>query len=311
MTSTLDSGDRAWVKAGQDIVADLATEVAKRAKRISRHGDVDAIHDMRTATRRLRTAIELYGDEAPDDERSPVESELKRVARRLGAVRDLDVLLEALDDVGTHAGLDRHDLSPLRATWRDERRANVKRLEAEVGRRRFRRALRQARSLLSADGTTTPTIAARAPGLIWDRFGRVVEYDIDPAAADPVQIHEVRIAAKKLRYTLEAFKDALQPGATLIEEVTALQDAAGEMHDAIVAGDRARAILDHDHLRSREKSAIDGFADAQSRLAQAQRPAIGKSLRTIRSREFRKALGRAVAGMGHIAPQRQPGSSPT
>ena len=51
----------------------------------------------------------------------------------------------------------------------------------------------------------------------------------------PNRVHQVRIATKKLRYTLEAFEDALAPGPSLITTVTALQDAGGEMHDAIAA----------------------------------------------------------------------------
>ncbi len=296
MTSTLDHGDRAWLTAGREIVDALATEVAKRGKAIKAKGDVDAIHDMRTATRRLRTAIKLYGDEAKDDDRSAVEDELKRAADRLGDVRDLDVLLEAVDGAD-----DSKDLSPLRRAWLDERQANARRLSDELSRPRFRRALRRTRSLVRAADNQPGTIAARAPALIWEQFGELVAHDIDPAAADPDRIHEVRIAAKKLRYTLEAFEDALRPGTILIAQVTALQDAAGEMHDAIVARERARAILGQGHLRRRERSAIDEFATAQGQRAQGLRPAIARTLRTIRSRGFRNRLGRAVAGMGHIA----------
>jgi CHAD domain-containing protein len=296
MTSTLDHGDRGWLDAGRETVDELASEVAERARAIDGDGDVDAIHDMRTATRRLRTAISLYGDESPKKDREPVEDELKRVAQRLGDVRDLDVLLKALDDDGDADG---HGLSPLRRAWRNERRSTARRLAAELSRRRFRRALRRARSLVRAD-SHADTIATRAPGLIWEQFGRVMALDIDPAADDPDRIHEARIAAKKLRYTLEAFEDALEPGAILIQEVTAVQDAAGDMHDAIVAGERAQKLLNKNHLRHRERSAIGAFIEAEGRRAQAQRPLIGKTLRTIRGRGFRDALGRAVAGMGHV-----------
>jgi CHAD domain-containing protein len=298
MSFTLESGDRTWLAAGRETVDDLAKEVAARAKTIDGHGDVDPVHDMRTATRRLRTAIKLYGAEAPKPKRELVEDELKRVARRLGDVRDLDVLLKALDDSGEPNG---HDLSPLRRAWHDERRSNARRLAAELGRPRFRRALRRVTSLVRANGQTA-TIATKAPALIWEQFGRVLALDIDPVTDDPDRIHQARIAAKKLRYTLEAFEDALEPGATLIQEVTAIQDAAGDMHDAIVAGERARQLLNENHLRQRERSAIGAFIDAEGRRAESQRPLIGKTLRTIRSRGFRAALGKAVVGMGHITP---------
>jgi CHAD domain-containing protein len=234
-----------------------------------------------------------------------VEDELKRVTRRLGEVRDLDVLLEELDGSTDEDGLD-----PLRKAWRAERSAAAKRLQAELGRPRYGRALQRAQRLVpngqpstdadSASKAVVDRVATKAPGMIWDAFGAVLAYDIDPRTADPAAIHQVRIAAKKLRYTLEAFEDALEPGATLIDDVRALQDSAGSMHDAIVAGDRARSTVRPRDLKRREQRAIDTFADAQAREAERLRPSIARALRTVRSRAFRESLGRTVAGMGHV-----------
>src|SRR6187200_1447065 len=124
MTSDVKvGGDRLWSEAAAETLADLTGKVRKRAKAI--HGDVDveAVHDMRTATRRLRTAITIYGEEADKDDREAVEDELRRVTRRLGAVRDLDVLLETLEEASAARGgsLGRQDLDPLRRSWADER----------------------------------------------------------------------------------------------------------------------------------------------------------------------------------------------
>jgi len=118
--------------------------------------------------------------------------------------------------------------------------------------------------------------------------------------ADPAVIHEMRIAAKKLRYTLEAFEEALEPGRSLIATVTALQDAGGEMHDAIVARDRARTFADEEDLRDRQRNAVKAFAELQGRRAEDCRSTVAAGFERIRGRRFRDALGRAVAGMGHI-----------
>jgi CHAD domain-containing protein len=256
---------------------------------------VDAVHDMRTATRRLRTAIKLHGDEAPKKERRAVEDELKEVARRLGTVRDLDVLLETLDA--------EEAVEPLRDAWRSEREAGVRKLKGEIGRRRFRRSIREAKDLVQPaepdDGEAR--VVTRAPGRIWDAFGAVLAHDVDPDTADPAAIHQLRIAAKKLRYTLEAFQDALEPSAGLIEQVTELQDAAGSMHDGIVAAERARATAEPLKLTKPQREAIDTYADGQLHDAERLRPAIARSLQAVRSRRFRESLGRSVAGMGHVA----------
>lgn len=296
----MKAGDRGWHEASRDTVSGLTKLVRKRAKAIDGEVGVDPVHDMRTATRRLRTAITLYAADAPKKRRDNVEDELKRVSRRLGDVRDLDVLLETLDD-----GQDRRDgeIEPLRAAWRSERTTSARRLRAEIDRPRFRRALRATSKLVDDDSGPRPQmdrVATQAPGLIWDAFGEVIAYEVDPRTADPAAIHQMRIAAKKLRYTLEAFEGALQPGATLIDDVTALQDTAGEMHDAIVAGQRARSTVQERDLTRRQRRAINVYAESQARRAEHLRPAIARRLRTIRSRAFRESLGRAVAGMGRI-----------
>jgi CHAD domain-containing protein len=305
-------GDRGWPDAGRDTVRRLASRVRKRAKAVRGHVGVDEVHDMRTATRRLRTAIELHGAEAPRKKRDAVEDELKRVTRRLGAVRDLDILLKELDSsaLDLPGNLDGQDVEPLRDAWRAERAAGARRLRAELGRRRFRRAVRGAKRLVArgtnpSDSTAGANpgedrVVTRAPGLIWDAFGDVLAYEVDPRTANPAAIHELRIAAKKLRYTLEAFEDALEPGATLIDDVKAFQDAAGSMHDGIVAGARARSTVGRSRLTGRQRRAIDAFADAQVRQAERLRPTIAGRLRTIRGRPFRESLARAVAGMGHV-----------
>ena len=129
-------------------------------------------------------------------------------------------------------------------------------------------------------------------------FGGMLAFDIDPAGADPTLIHEMRIAAKKLRYTLEAFDDALGRGSTtLIDQVTALQDAAGEMHDAVVARDRAHSFLEGGGLAAASRRAISAFATAQDRRATRLRGTVGRTMRTVRSRDFRADLDRALVGM--------------
>jgi CHAD domain-containing protein len=304
-----DSGDRLWAEAGAVRIAELTAEVRHRAKDIRKDTDIDAVHDMRTATRRLRTALTIYGSDAGAKRRKRVEKGLKRIARRLGTVRDLDVLLGTLSSARTEAGdaIDPDDLAPLRRAWEHERMAQARRLTAELNRGRFRDMLDDAEKLVARpdtgsrrNGPAIDRVATRAPALIWAAYGVLLAYQVDAATADPADIHETRIAAKKLRYTLEAFEDALKSGARLIAEVTAVHDTGGEMHDAIVARDRARSLLDDHGPSAPERTAIESYADSQDRRAQECRPVVARALATVRSRRFRESLGRAAASMGHI-----------
>lgn len=59
--------------------------------------DIEGVHDMRVASRRLRAAIELFRDVFPRGRLRPLLSDVKRLADTLGEVRDLDVMIDRLE----------------------------------------------------------------------------------------------------------------------------------------------------------------------------------------------------------------------
>lgn len=61
-----------------------------------RCGEVEAIHDMRVATRRLRVALINFAACWPKEKRRQLKDWLQNLADALGEVRDLDVLMESL-----------------------------------------------------------------------------------------------------------------------------------------------------------------------------------------------------------------------
>lgn len=61
-----------------------------------RLGEIEAIHAMRVATRRLRVALSNFAVCWTKEERSQIKSWLQELADALGEVRDLDVLLDTL-----------------------------------------------------------------------------------------------------------------------------------------------------------------------------------------------------------------------
>jgi CHAD domain-containing protein len=60
-------------------------------------GDVDAIHDMRVAIRRLRVALSNFASTLSREDRRRLQSRLKHLAGPLGEVRDFDVMIAALE----------------------------------------------------------------------------------------------------------------------------------------------------------------------------------------------------------------------
>ncbi len=62
-------------------------------------GDIERVHDMRVATRRLRAALEVYRVCFPRDDFKRALRDVKALADALGARRDPDVALEAIEEI--------------------------------------------------------------------------------------------------------------------------------------------------------------------------------------------------------------------
>lgn len=94
------------------------------------------------------------------------------------------------------------------------------------------------------------------------------EHAHDPARVE--EIHNLRIAAKRLRYTLEMFRFAFPKKLnSLISEVKQVQEHIGDMRDADVMIERVTAILDQEREGRAERLRL--IAEATTRGTPAQR----------------------------------------
>jgi CHAD domain-containing protein len=211
--------------------------------------DIEELHDMRVASRRLRAALSLFAEALPDSVLKAGD-DLRWIGGVLGAVRDVDVQLEQLDGwIAEASPEDRDALAALRSLLdehRNEARAAL--LEALDSRRyeafvtRFARALR-ARAPRRGAAFTRPARSV-APDLIEGRFRPVRKGGKKITVASPAaEYHRLRIRCKRLRYALEFLAD-LYPGSTrpLVRRLVALQDVLGLHQDAAVAIDRLRQL---------------------------------------------------------------------
>jgi CHAD domain-containing protein len=133
----LTSND-AYAAAAAKIVAVRAREVADHSQNVLDVTDIERVHDMRVATRRLRAALEIFEPCFPAQQYEETLKEIKAVADALGERRDADVAIKALERFA--AGLaapDRPGVASLIERIRTEQaEANV-RLEAFVQPRRL------------------------------------------------------------------------------------------------------------------------------------------------------------------------------
>src|SRR3954464_5944285 len=89
----LDAGEP-FAGAARRVVAVRAQELFDHSEGVLDTTDIERVHDMRVATRRLRAALEVFSEALPRDGLKPVLRDVKGLADALGERRDPDVHLE-------------------------------------------------------------------------------------------------------------------------------------------------------------------------------------------------------------------------
>lgn len=198
----------------------------------ARRGEVEAVHGMRTGIRRLRTLLGL----AQGKRARRLRKGIKELGLRLGAVRDLDVALERVEE-GVRRGelfLD-SGVFALRAAMEVERRDALRRLRRGLRSPGARRWFRRAKSWTHGKARGVRVHEA-LPVALEDLAGEVTRLR---EASDLPTRHELRKAFKRLRYALEMFEDALPAGySELAEMAHKAQDELGEERDRVALSDR-------------------------------------------------------------------------
>jgi CHAD domain-containing protein len=221
--------------------------------------DIEELHDMRVATRRMRAAFRVFEDYLDIGEMKPFIKGLRRTGRVLGAVRDMDVFWEKTQHYLDTLPEERQgSLDPLRAAWEAERERARKRMLAYLDSGRYYEfkkrfgaflQIRGAGALptLSDDGEPIPHLLRHVvPVAVYQRLAAVHAYDEWVTRPDvPLErLHQLRIAAKGLRYTIEYFREVLAPETKeFIDEVKRIQDHLGDLQDAVVASNLLRDFL--------------------------------------------------------------------
>lgn len=91
--------------------------------------DIERVHDMRVATRRLRAVMEIFASAFPRKEHRRTLTQVKALADALGERRDPDVAIQALDKVAAALRIeDRPGVDSLIARFGDEQRVANERL---------------------------------------------------------------------------------------------------------------------------------------------------------------------------------------
>lgn len=250
--------------------------------------DVEYLHQMRVALRRLRSALSTFSTVYRRELFAPVQDELRWLTSRLGPARDWDVFMTetlppALAAFPEHAGL-----AALDKVCRGLRHsANAAALEAIASAR-----YRQLMLGLSAWINCEPWLAALDPDALAQVHGPLKPFAdtilekrhrgllkrgrrCDELGAE--ELHQLRIAGKKLRYAAEFFAGLYSRKAArcYLAHLQALQDVLGAINDGATTG----ALLEQAACASADTQAqaaagiITGWS---AQVAATQRQQLGR-----------------------------------
>ena len=296
-------------EAGRKVMRFHLARMLEREPGVRSGHDAEDVHKMRVATRRQRAAWRVFGESYRQKRTKPYRDGLRDIARRLGAVRDLDVQLEGADAYRKDLPVgEQRAVEPLMAEWRQHRDDARVLLLRELNSPGYGRLIDDYLDFVRTEGAAaTPVGAASphrvrdtAPSRIWAAYEQVRAYEPVLRWADIATLHDLRITSKWLRYSLEFVQEALgDDSLPLIERVTNLQDHLGLMNDADVSASMARTFLvEHaSQLSQLESAAIGRYLVSREREVARLRRAIGSPWRGVAGAGFRRSLGRVVAAL--------------
>ncbi|MEO8538177.1 MAG: CHAD domain-containing protein [bacterium] len=215
--------------------------------------DIEALHDMRVASRRLRAAMAAFRPFlTPRMQR--FRDQLGWVAAVLGEVRDLDVQLERMHEWRANFPPERSGaLEAVEDLLVARRTIARKRMLAVLDSRRYERLCQSFAAALrfgpprSFSPGRVPVLTV-APDMVERRYKRVRKQgDLIRKDSPPDAYHLLRIDAKKLRYALEFVGNGIyaKPALEFSARVTEMQDVLGLHQDAYVAMDMLQEMADN------------------------------------------------------------------
>lgn len=215
------------------------------AKNINKRKNIEDIHDIRVASRRIRTCLTIFEDNFPTKKFKTWSKEIKSITNAYGVVRDLDVQIELMERIY----------------------AKVNDPKIRSGLRRIRLRLKQQRVKRQKETTNITQVVIGSPTLaelkdwceknmnaastadqhipsLFQLGYKNIQHNLDEFLFfevfifDPTRVkelHQMRISAKRLRYSLEVFSDLYKKKSDFALDIARQsQEFLGQIHDADV-----------------------------------------------------------------------------
>jgi CHAD domain-containing protein len=211
--------------------------------------DPEGVHSMRVASRRLRSALRDFLPYLCKRGLNSIQKQLRSIADALGEVRDQDVAIMALQKIETHAPA---EVSPTLTTFIDarkelrERARKELKLILETGQLRElesdfiagvdKAVVTQEQKTQDPPSSRRLTFRKMSRAIILVRLKELEKLSKDVFSPFEIEtLHEMRIAAKRLRYAVELFQQCWGHSIGIYAKRAArMQSALGDVHDCDV-----------------------------------------------------------------------------
>ena len=237
------AADASIAQALAAIAGDCLAQIGGNADGVPLGTDTEFLHQMRIGVRRLRSLIRLTRGANLSELPEPLAEELRWLAVCLGPARDWDVFVDEVLPPIARSFHARRELTSIRiraARRRSQQRASA---QAAVASPRFLRLLLALGGFFASlnDAAAPPAVSppalAFATTLLGQRDRKLRKLGKGLAAATVIERHEVRIAAKKLRYAAEFFAPlfADRRARAYVRSLSRLQSTLGVLNDVATA----------------------------------------------------------------------------
>lgn len=283
-----------------DYVKMLSHEAGSRAGE-----DPEEVHDMRVSTRRIRSTFRLLSDYYKPKAIQPYLSEMRKIARALGAVRDLDVMIERLR--AFQADFEgRDELQPVidqfDQRWTKARKELIRTLDKDDYTTFIKDfsgfVTKTGKGAVSVDADDIHPFQVRhlLPGLIYAHLAAVRAYEPALEGASDETLHALRIEFKRLRYAVSIFSDVLGGSINeFIDELKTIQDHLGTMNDIRATKERLDEIAPE--LDPRALDALYQYAQTLDDEHQRLRDGFGLVWKRFNTKTVQRQLANAIAGL--------------
>jgi CHAD domain-containing protein len=270
---------------------------------------VEAIHDMRVSTRRMRSTLRLLSAYYKPKAIKDYLDTMRAIAEALGSVRDLDVMLEEITQFAKKLD-DKTDLQPILDQLQAQRAKACNALVKVLDKRAYREFIEDFSAFLNKpskgaipvdmDEIHPFQVRHLLPELVYEHLGAVRVYDTVLADVDDRTLHALRIETKRLRYAVTIFSAVLGSSISeFIGELKGMQDHLGKLNDLHVAQERLGDLADKLDAQTQAETlaALQRYIEHLKEERDKLHEGVGDLWKHFNTKTVQRQLSNAVAAL--------------